>query len=539
MPSFLRLVNFTIWATCLTFSYQALHAQNIFFSQYYQSPLLTNPALPATTDVMAASLLYRRETVGGGQTFATPLLNISYPLYKRFEDTIGYRWAGLGLMALSDQAGIGGLLRTSGAKVSFAYLWQPIDTARHFLSFGAQAGFFQRAIDIAKLSTGSQWTGGGFDPTLPTGENIEDASVWFPTFDLGIQWHWEDSLRRPRALAGVSIMQLNRPNTSFIGQEDRIPLTLVANAGFRVYSNSIISVFPNARYIRAFNVADQLNAGVGLFYHFNKEWDRDSLLYREATLGLNIWYSPNNSVVAGIQVEHQRFSFSFSYDFNRVAPSNLALPNNAIEVQIGIRRDFGYKKRPVKRIIRQQPTPLASDEDSQTPGETLPRLLRLDVELMYARREEVSLSDAEYDLLQRSILFEFGNAELSSGSQLFLDRLITILSANPDIKLEIAGYSCNLGDPRTNRRISEERAITVWQYLMQAGIEPERLVVRGWGDLNPVASNETESGRIRNRRVQLRIVKELPGEEAFRSGIDEEDDLPLDTGSPIEPIDVD
>jgi type IX secretion system PorP/SprF family membrane protein len=498
-------------------SFQTSKAQNVFFTQYQQSPLLTNPALPATSDVMSASLLYRRESVGGGTTFATPLFSLTYPLYKRFEDTLGYRWAGIGATILSDQAGAGALLRTSGLKIGFSYLWKLSDSAHHYLSVGGQAGFFQRALNLNSLTTGSQWSGGGFDPTLPNGENIENTAVLFPTADLGVQWRWDDSLRRPIASAGIALMQINQPNTSFIGGDDKLPMTLVANVSFKAIEKYSVSLHPNGRYIMAFNGASQLNAGLGIFYHFNQEWDRDSLLYREATLGVNVWYNPAGVLTAGIQLEHQRYAFSFSYDFGMPSAKALGVPQNALEVQVGIRRDFGYKKRPIKRIVRKPDTLLAEQPLPDSPKDLMPRFLRLDAELIYAKREDVNLAETEYNLLLRSILFHFGETELTPGSRLFLDRLITILSANPDLKLEIAGYTCNTGDRRGNIKISEARALAVWSYLVQNGISPDRLLIRGWGDLNPVADNSTESGRIRNRRVQLRLVKEMPGPEAFRA----------------------
>jgi type IX secretion system PorP/SprF family membrane protein len=525
MPATIRFLSLYLISFCMLGSFHALKAQNVFFTQYQQSPLLTNPALPATSDVMSASLLYRRESVGGGTTFATPLLSLTYPLYKRFEDTLGYRWAGIGATVLSDQAGANGLLRTSGLKIGFSYLWKLSDSSHHYISIGGQAGFFQRALNLNSLTTGSQWSGGGFDPTLPNGENIENAAVFFPTGDVGLQWRWDDSIRRPIASAGVALMQINQPNTSFIGGDDKLPMTLVANASFKAIEKYSVSLHPNARYIMAFNGPSQLNAGVGVFYHFNKEWDPDSLLYREATLGVNVWYNPDGVVTAGIQLEHQRYAFSFSYDFNMPSAEALSVPQNALEVQIGIRRDFGYKKRPIKRIVPQPDTLLVEQNLPDSLKDLAPRFLRLDAELVYAKREDVELAEAEYNLLLRSILFHFGETELSPGSRLFLDRLTTILSANPDLKLEIAGYTCNTGDRRTNVKVSEARALAVWSYFVKAGISPDRLLLRGWGDLNPVADNATESGRIRNRRVQLRLVKEMPGPEAFRAE-GEEADLP-------------
>lgn len=81
-------------------------------------------------------------------------------------------------------------------------------------------------------------------------------------------------------------------------------------------------------------------------------------------------------------------------------------------------------------------------------------------------------------------------------------------NANPDINVEIQGHTDNIGSRKFNLKLSEKRALAVWDYLINKGIAKERLTIKGFGFLNPVAPNGTEEGRSKNRRVQFKQLKE-------------------------------
>lgn len=87
-----------------------------------------------------------------------------------------------------------------------------------------------------------------------------------------------------------------------------------------------------------------------------------------------------------------------------------------------------------------------------------------------------------------------------------LDEVVDVLKKNPTLKLEIRGYTDNRGDPAMNKALSENRVFSVISYLVSKGISPSRLVGKGMGEADPVASNDTPEGRAMNRRVELRPV---------------------------------
>ncbi|HGF5258925.1 TPA: OmpA family protein [Vibrio parahaemolyticus] len=86
-----------------------------------------------------------------------------------------------------------------------------------------------------------------------------------------------------------------------------------------------------------------------------------------------------------------------------------------------------------------------------------------------------------------------------------LDLLVEQLTSYPEDKVQILGYTDNSGSEAYNQRLSEQRAKAVAAYLTEKGIDASRLTVVGKGEANPVASNDTQQGRVQNRRVEVRF----------------------------------
>jgi outer membrane protein OmpA-like peptidoglycan-associated protein len=73
--------------------------------------------------------------------------------------------------------------------------------------------------------------------------------------------------------------------------------------------------------------------------------------------------------------------------------------------------------------------------------------------------------------------------------------------------VEIGGHTDNSGSDEYNRQLSEKRALSVYSYLNKYGIDKKRLLLKGYGPDQPIASNDSEEGRQRNRRIEFRIIK--------------------------------
>lgn len=105
------------------------------------------------------------------------------------------------------------------------------------------------------------------------------------------------------------------------------------------------------------------------------------------------------------------------------------------------------------------------------------------------------------------VTFEFDNDRIAPNARVILDGVADTLIEAPGITVEIGGHSDSLGAADYNQRLSQRRAESVRDYLMDRGVNAGQLETRGYGEENPIADNDTEEGRELNRRVELKILE--------------------------------
>ncbi|NNE43565.1 MAG: OmpA family protein, partial [Gemmatimonadetes bacterium] len=108
------------------------------------------------------------------------------------------------------------------------------------------------------------------------------------------------------------------------------------------------------------------------------------------------------------------------------------------------------------------------------------------------------------DLVLQGVNFEYNSAVLLPESKLVLDRVAGSLKAWPEIRVEVGGHTDSQGSDAYNRKLSARRAASVRDYLVSRGVAAEQLTSAGYGETQPIADNTTDTGRAKNRRVELR-----------------------------------
>ena len=106
-----------------------------------------------------------------------------------------------------------------------------------------------------------------------------------------------------------------------------------------------------------------------------------------------------------------------------------------------------------------------------------------------------------------SIKFAYRKAILTPKTNSILNRIIELTKNNEDFNLLIIGHTCSLGTNEFNQQLSEKRAESVKKYLIGRGMPPEKISTEGNGETNPIAANNTEEGRIKNRRAQFVLLR--------------------------------
>lgn len=107
----------------------------------------------------------------------------------------------------------------------------------------------------------------------------------------------------------------------------------------------------------------------------------------------------------------------------------------------------------------------------------------------------------------KNVFFATASFDLESKSEVELDKLVDFLNENASLEIEISGHTDDVGDDESNRLLSDNRAKAVKEYLITKGISATRLQHKGYGETMPVASNETEESRAKNRRTEFKILK--------------------------------
>ena len=123
--------------------------------------------------------------------------------------------------------------------------------------------------------------------------------------------------------------------------------------------------------------------------------------------------------------------------------------------------------------------------------------------LTFGPQELKEALDRDGRVMLYGILFDTDKAVLKQESDKQLQHIVTLLATNPALKLEIQGHTDNEGSEQHNMELSRKRAQTVQTYLTLYGIDESRIPPRGYGESKPVDTNDTESGRAKNRRVEL------------------------------------
>jgi outer membrane protein OmpA-like peptidoglycan-associated protein len=112
------------------------------------------------------------------------------------------------------------------------------------------------------------------------------------------------------------------------------------------------------------------------------------------------------------------------------------------------------------------------------------------------------------DVAVRTVLFDFNRSTMNAEAKQSLVPVVKVLNGTPGHKVRIEGYTDSVGSDAYNQALSQKRSESVKNFLVQSGLSANQIAARGFGEANPVASNDTEEGRRLNRRVEIIILDE-------------------------------
>lgn len=319
MKRFLTIV------ACFILYAAAVDAQDLHFSQFFNNPLLTNPA--NTGFIPDAD--YRL-----GATYRNQYSNIMKSPYNTFSITgdaqvlrnrIQNGWVGLGGVILRDQAGSGSLTSTK-AYASIAY--HQMLGLSSLVTAGFNVGWANKRVDASKLTFPDQFDGRFFETEMPTSVQLENTSVSYFDMQAGMNYAYfptENSFVN----AGYSIHHVNQPKETFFADDgsgsNRIAMRHIAflNGIFKVADNVIIN--PNVYYTQqaAFS---ELVLGLNGAYNLTERGEMQFIA------GLYYRYDDAFIPMAGFEINNIRFTFS--YDVTTSSLRNFNRSRGAAEFNV-------------------------------------------------------------------------------------------------------------------------------------------------------------------------------------------------------------
>lgn len=101
------------------------------------------------------------------------------------------------------------------------------------------------------------------------------------------------------------------------------------------------------------------------------------------------------------------------------------------------------------------------------------------------------------------INFDTGKSIIKPESKPIIEQIVQMMKSSPDLQIRVEGHTDNVGNPTSNKTLSEDRAKAVVSAIVAQGIDAKRLTASGYGQEKPIADNKTEEGKAKNRRVEL------------------------------------
>jgi type IX secretion system PorP/SprF family membrane protein len=309
-------------------------AQDLHFSQYFNSPLLINPANTGfAPDVdWRLGINYRNQWASiSSNPYKTMSAWGDAQLFNgRFENG----WVGIGGSLLRDVAGSGNLTSTK-AYGSIAY--HQMLGEGSLLSAGFTAGVVNKRIDLTKLTFDNQWNGKFFDVTIPSGEQFVYSSVSYFDLQVGMNYAYFPN-DRTYLNAGVSVMHLNRPKESFFDEasfdaETSRRYTLFLNGSFKLNDQWIVN--PNVYYSRMARANEVVLGGNA---NYNLSGDGNTQL-----IG-GLYYRSGDAVIPMVGYQWNGFKLTVSYDATVSSLSTYNQSRGAYELSLTKAGLFGDNK---------------------------------------------------------------------------------------------------------------------------------------------------------------------------------------------------
>ena len=313
-----------------------LSAQDIHFSQFYSNPLQQNPAMAGLVYGMEANIIYKDQWRAIGAPYKTFAAGYDMRFQqKRSQD--GYLTAGINLF--SDKAG-DSQLSTTSTNLSVAYIVKLNKYNR--MGGGVQLGYFQKSVNFTSLQWGNQYDGSAYDATLSNGESTFGTNT-LGKMDMGagLSWVYNNTGGDIKVTdnhdlnfsAGISLLHINRPNISFYGNEDRLPMRFVAHAnGVISFEQTKMALVPGFMYYRQ-GKQQEIYFGTLVRYLITQD-SKYTGLKQASAFYMGTYIRAKDAVTAKFIYEYAGWGIGIAYDINTSSLKAGTLSRGGLEIAL-------------------------------------------------------------------------------------------------------------------------------------------------------------------------------------------------------------
>lgn len=476
------------------------------FSQYNYTPLQANPAQVAASNDMAFLLDHRRQYYAYNMALQSTAFTGKYPLISK---NTGMRWGGIGIAFISGHSDDEQLFKFQRLDAAFAYNFSL--SRRTFVSWGLQGGYNQKYLNAAGFTTGSQYIENiGYDPQAFSGEAIQNIRAGYFSIGSGLYLYTTDKGTTTHYM-GLTAYQVNRPQESFANTAYQLPIRWVMHGGKRLFYNGLWSVIPEILWIRE-GSQNWLNVGTSCVYHFQNHNPLDPI--QSGSVDFGIRYILEQAAILSVQFNQPNFTVGFSYDIPASYAEPMSPVRGASELAIAIKKHI-VRKKPEKVIQDYSVGQVRHFYEKQNNPSKMSRKQMSDAIENHNLPDTISqnLSPSQQTVegvvfsLKKTFQFGFNDTALTPEARAYFDDFVNLMKLNPELRLRVIGHTDNIGKERTNVKLSQDRAQVVKGYLIEQGIDQQRIMAEGQGSSEPLFPNDTPAHRAENRRVELVIYK--------------------------------
>jgi type IX secretion system PorP/SprF family membrane protein len=478
----------------------AFGQQYPYYYQYILNKYTLSPAYAGLYGIPEAYVSYRQSRLNTNYTPKTLDFNMNAPIAKK---------VGLGINVLNDKSDI---FTNTYATASYTYHLQVAE--KHFIDFSLLGGFNQKKIDLSGLSGINDPN--VYDPNDPLTKGNRELNQTSLLLGGGLMYRFQ------KLNIGAWSPGLN--GTSMKLQSFKKHFIAYASYDFKL--NDSWNLEPIAEVKITEN--SPLNFDVSAVARYKEKYLAAVTFKRNTILGISLGGEITKNVV-----------FMYSYDMPLPATEDRGVLGNSYgghEVTLGYRfgRRSGTPAGPAEdddmtkalkqkarvtqvdsladlaKQLNDQVKKLADslnamrNKKPEAPYSPEIKALEEQIKKMNDRLLKITGAGDDIDNIGKVVYFVTASTTITKYSQGKLDELVDIMKKYPTINVNIEGHTDNVGGEAYNQKLSEQRVAAVKAYLVNKGINSDRLRTKAYGETKPVDTNDTAEGRQKNRRVTMK-----------------------------------